>query len=163
MDKQLTRPSRNRTLTCVAATWPRDSFIAYLGNLMDRAGIRDYAQLSRITGVNASQFSNWQNGVAQPSLPNLTRIAPALNVAPVALWLAAGLVTADELDLSGQVDLTVLPHEFRALVDLYNARGRTDEQRAQIRAHINVAVSGLRAMFGETDIAGATSRARRAG
>jgi transcriptional regulator with XRE-family HTH domain len=147
----------------VPATWPRENFLRYLDDLMRHAGIRDFAELSRRTGVNPSQLSNWKNGVAQPSRANLTRVAKVLDAAPVRLWVAAGLATADELDLTGQVDLTVLPPEFRALVDFYNARGRTDEQRAQIRAHINVAVSGLRAMFGETDTAGATSRSRRAG
>lgn len=159
----MTRSPRGRTLSCVPATWPREGFLRYVDDLMRKAEIRDFAELSRRSGVNPSQFSNWRNGVAQPSRANLTRIAKVLDVAPVRLWVAAGIATEDELDLSGQVDLTVLPREILDLIALYNATGRTDEQRALIRAHINVAVSGLRMMFGETDSAGASPRARRAG
>lgn len=158
--EQVTEPSRRRSLTCVAATWPREEFNAHLDKLMRRGGIADRADLARRSGVNPSQLSNWKHGVTQPSRANLTRIATVLDVAPVTLWMVAGLVTEDELDLSGQVDLTVVPAEFRDLLDLYSTPGRTDEQRETIRAHVRIAVSGLRALFGETEVS--PTRARRA-
>jgi transcriptional regulator with XRE-family HTH domain len=139
--------------------WDHRPFVAYLDAAMSTAGIRTDAELARLSGVGQQQLSTWRRGV-QPSARLLNKLAPALRVPARDLYRLTGWQPADE---DTAPPSPVLPPEFRALVDLYNARGRTDEQRAQIRAHINVAVSGLRAMFGETDNAGATSRSRRAG
>lgn len=112
------------------ANWPVEEFNAYLRALMTAAGIADYAELSRVTKVNQTQFSNWRHGKTQPGRANLKRIAPHLGVPPVLLYLQAGLDETDDLDLAEAPDVTVWPAEFRELREIYErfaAAGRGDE------------------------------------
>jgi len=96
----------------VPISWPAEEFREYLRALMDRAGIADYAELSRRSGVSQTQFSHWRRGNAQPSRESLAKIAPVLGAPTVNLWLAAGLAGVDQLNLSDTPDLRVLPAEF---------------------------------------------------
>lgn len=97
---------------------------------MDAVGIADYAELSRVTGVNQSQFSNWRRGRSQPSAATLKRIAPALDTPPVKLYIMAGLDSEADLDLSQEPDFSALPKAFHDLREVYEraaAAGRGDE------------------------------------
>lgn len=134
----------------VAKTWPVAEFQEYLRALMDAAGIVDFAELSRRSGVGQWQFSTWKQGKNQPSVTNLRRIAPVLGVPLVKLQLAAGLAAEDELDLSDQVDLTVLPAELRDFIDLYLG-GLTDEQQQYARRALTHLSVGLRAELAKVD------------
>jgi len=145
--EQSTQVTQEIRVPCVPATWPVEDFNRYLAALMDRANIRTPAELSGLTGVNASQFSNWKAGKSQPSRESLARIAPVLDVRPVHLWMAAGLVTASQLDSEQDVDLTVLPNEFRSLVDLYMAADTNGQDF--IRQQMAIFVRGLSALLSE--------------
>lgn len=112
---------------------------------MTAAHISDYAELSRRSGVSETQLSNWRRGLAQPSRESLKRIAPVLAVQPVKLYLAAAINDVEELDLTGQVDLTVLPEEIRDFIALYLDPRLTDDQRRYARQTVAYIASGLRA------------------
>lgn len=112
---------------------------------MDAAGIENFAELSRLTGVSQNQFSNWRRGLAQPSRENLRKIAPAVNLrSPVTLYLAAGLEEQEHLELDSAPDFTVLPRPFQDLREVYEqlkALGRDDI----VLSSITVLVGGLHA------------------
>lgn len=122
-----------------------EEFNSYLRALMDRAGIENYAELSRLTGVSQNQFSNWRRGLAQPSRETLRRITDALGLkSPVTLYLAAGLEEQEHLELDAAPDFTVLPKPLQDLHDVYErakALGRED----LVLSSISVLVAGLRA------------------
>lgn len=155
------RPSPN--FNCVPATWPIEEFNAYLRSLMDNAQIADYAELSRLTGVSQTQFSNWRRGLTQPGRRSLKRIAPALGLrSPVTLYLAAGLDEQEDLELESQPDFTVLPKPFQDLVEVYEqlkALGLEDMALSSIR----VVVAGLKAELQERRADQPTRRRRKAG
>lgn len=126
--------------------WPHQEFREYLRALMNNAGIADYAELSRLTGLNQSLFSNWRKGQTQPSQQSLRKIAPTLGVSPAKLYIAAGLSGAEELDLSSQPDLRVIPREFQDLIELYD--GLSADQQSYARRSVAHLVAGLRAEIG---------------
>jgi transcriptional regulator with XRE-family HTH domain len=132
------------------AKWPHEEFATYLRALMTEAGIPDYAELSRLTGVNQTQFSNWRRGISRPSRENLGKVAKVLGVRPVNLWLVAGLTDEEELDLAERPDLTVLPREFIALLELWQDGRLTEQQRDFLRMSVATLVSGLRNQLGES-------------
>lgn len=122
-----------------------EEFREYLLACMDRAGVADYAELSRITGVSQTQLSNWRYGKSQPSQASLRKIAPALGVAPVNLYIAAELNDSAELELTQVPDLRVGPREFQDLAELWDDARLTDEQRSFVRRSVATLVAGLRA------------------
>jgi transcriptional regulator with XRE-family HTH domain len=127
-----------------------DQFREYLRALMDAAGIADYAELSRLTGVNQTQFSNWRRGITQPGRTNLKKIAPVLRVPPALLYVQAGLDQHEDLDITEAPDLTVWPREFHQLHDVYEAyaaAGRADE----VLDAVGTLVLGLAARMGTND------------
>ena len=129
--------------------------------LMTAAHISDFAELSRLSGVSQTQLSNWRRGLAQPSKESLKRIAPTLGVQPVRLYLAAGVNDAEELDLSGQVDFTVLPAEIKDFIALYLDGGLTADQQRYARQTVSYLTAGLRAELANSP--GKPSGRRRAG
>lgn len=129
----------------VPTSWPADAFRDYLRALMDAAGIPDYAELSRLSGVSQTQFSHWRRGNARPSRESLAKIAPILGVAAVSLWLAADLANPDELALADAPDMRVLPREIRELADLFDTPGLTEEQKSYVRRSVSTLTAGLRA------------------
>lgn len=141
---RVTADGKASTLSPMSTAWPVEEFQEYLRALMDEARIANFGELSRLTGVSENQFSRWKLGKSQPSAANLRRIAPALDVAPVALFIAAGLNDPAELDLD-QPDLTVVPAEIRDLISLYGDDRLKDEQRSFIRQSIANLTAGLRA------------------
>lgn len=142
---RVTRAEKSPTVACVPTSWPVDEFRAYLRALMDAAGIPDYAELSRLSGVSQTQFSNWRRGLSQPSRPALKKVAPVLGLkSPVTLYLAAGIDEHEDLQLPEQVDFTVLPKQFEDLRHVYEqmkAIGRED----LVLSSISVLVAGLKA------------------
>lgn len=143
--QRVTRDSRRPYASRVPKVWPVDEFREYLRALMDERRIPDYAELSRLSGVNQWQFSQWNRGLAQPSVKSLRKVAPILGVQPVALFIAAGLNDAEELELTQGPDLKVGPAEFRDLAELWDDPRLTDDQRSFIRSAVANLVAGLRA------------------
>lgn len=148
---RVTQRPGGRTVVFVAErrAWPYEQFADYLRALMNAAGIPDYAELSRRSGVSQTQLSNWRRGLAQPSRDNLNRIASHVDATPVQLWIAAGLVEPRQLNMDGAPDLTVLPAELRDLLDLYGSPELTEEERALIRSQARTATLGVRAIVAE--------------
>lgn len=158
---RVTTGQTGSSLPVMPKAWPVAEFQAYLRACMDAAGIEDFAELSRRTGVGQWQFSTWKQGKNQPSAASLRRIAPALGVTPLKLFLAAGVNDAEELDLSGQVDLTVLPQEIRDFIALYLDERLTDDQRRYARRAAAHLTAGLRAEMAKSQVK--PSSRRRAG
>jgi transcriptional regulator with XRE-family HTH domain len=167
-----TRPNGKISITCERVTarprtpnlslmgeWDHQPFVAYLDAAMSTARIRSDAELARLSGIGQQQLSTWRRGV-RPSTRLLDKLAPALRVPARDLYRLGGWLPANDRTSPAPA---VLPQEIRDLIDFYNAPGRTDEQRALIRAHVSVAVSGLGRLFAETDSRSAPTRARRAG
>lgn len=145
-----------------AEPWPVEDFVKYLRNLMDNASIRDFAELSRLSNVSETQFSNWRRGIAQPSKASLNKVAPVLGVKPVRLWFAAGLATMDDLDLGEAPDLTELP-----MVELDDVRQMlkdpriTDEDRQFVKQQLRLITSWVQTEMDRRGAAGGPAVRRR--
>ncbi len=124
------------SLDCVPATWPYEQFADYLRALMDAAGIADYAELSRLTGVNQT----------------LKRIAPVLNQPPVKLYVMAGLSVEADFDLSQQPDFTALPKPFHDLRETYERAVAAGEGDKMLEA-MSLLVAGLNAQLKSSSMA----------
>lgn len=147
----------------VSKSWPVEEFNAYLRALMDAAGIENYAELSRLSGVSQNQFSNWRRGLAQPSRETLRRIVEPLGLkSPVTLYLAAGLEEQEHLELEAVPDFTVLPKPFQDLRAVYEELKRVG-QEDMVLSSIRVLVDGLRAQVHGVQADQPSSRRRRAG
>jgi transcriptional regulator with XRE-family HTH domain len=144
----------------VSKPWPVEDFNQYLEALMAAKKIADRAELSRVAGIDQTQLSNWRHGKTSPSRQSLRKIAQALTVPPVNLYVAAGIDSPEDLDLSGAPDLTVLPTELRDLVDLYGSERLTEEDRTYLRRHVGLLVTGLLSDLAERP-APSTVKARR--
>jgi transcriptional regulator with XRE-family HTH domain len=140
----VTEADDGRTVLSVPVKWPHEEFTRYLLALMAEAGIGDYAELSRLSGVNQTQFSNWRKGTSRPSHDNLSKIAPHLGTKTIALWVVAGLVSEADLDLPAPLDLTVFPREFVELLELYRDERLTEDQREFVRESVAMLTSGVR-------------------
>lgn len=145
---RVTRGLLSPTVTCMPASWPVEEFRDYLRALMTGAGIADYAELSRLSGVSQTQFSNWRHGISQPSRAALKKIAPLLHVPPVLLYLQAGLDNSRDLDLSEAPDLTVWPREFHNLHAVYE-RFAAAGRGAEVLDAIATLTLGLDARIGK--------------
>lgn len=151
------------TVDCVLATWPVEDFNKYLRALMQQAEISDYAELSRLTGVSQSQFSNWRHGRTQPSRRNLKRIAPGLGLSsPLTLYLAAGLDEHEDLELDSQPDFTVLPKPFQELLEVYEQL-KLAGQEDMVLSSVRVLVDGLKAQVRGVQAGQPSGPRRRAG
>jgi transcriptional regulator with XRE-family HTH domain len=124
--------------------WPYEDFIAFVDARKVVMKIATDAEMARRSGIPSSILSRWRSGQMQPSRDNLRKLAPVLGVAPVALWVAAGLAHPDEMDLSGPVDLTVQPPELLDLMDLYDDARLTDDDRDYMRRTVTTLVSSVR-------------------
>lgn len=132
-------------------SWPVEEFNAYLEGLMNRAGIADREELGRLSDVNSATLSRWKFGTKQPSRGTLDRLAGVLNVKPALLWIAAGLASADDLDLAQEPDLRVLPTEVRNLIDLLSEPRLPQDERDQLLAHVGLLISGVYARLDQAD------------
>lgn len=124
--------------------WPYREFMEYLRVLMDAARIADDVQLYQRADVAQSVFSRWKRGESQPSRANLRKLAAVLDVPAAKLFAAAGLMGADELDVTaGMIDPATLPAELRDLIDLYLSH-LNDDQRSYARRAVAHLTAGLR-------------------
>lgn len=113
---QVTRRPGGRTVFGVSKSWPHEAFNIELESIAVAAGLPERswrAELSRLSGVSQTQLSNWKAGTHRPSKGSLRSIAEAINeIAPqidvtlLALEVAAGLTTTEELQSSGTVLFT---------------------------------------------------------
>lgn len=85
------------------------TFDEYMEAAMQVAGYRSNAALSRASGVATSSMSRWRNGVEQPSVEGLRRLAAALRVPILHLMVAADMMTWQEAELPGPLTLPVPP------------------------------------------------------
>lgn len=159
---RVTRREKSPTVTYVPTSWPVDEFRDYLRALMHAAGIADYAELSRLSGVSQTQFSNWRRGLSQPSRQALKRLVEPLGLrSPVMLYLAAGIDQHEDLELAAAPDFTVLPAPFHELLQVYEelkAIGQEDVALSSVR----VLADGLRAQLRGVQAGQPSSRRRRA-
>lgn len=148
---RVTHTRDSPTVDCVPATWPVEEFAEYLRTLMANAGIADFAELSRLSGVNQSQFSLWRRGKTQPSRQNLKRIYGPLGLkSPVTLYVAAGLDAEEDLELGERLDFTVLPQPFSDLHEVYERMNDLGRGPEALRS-ISVLVAGLKAEIAEIE------------
>lgn len=78
---------------------PRTTFGWYLRARMDAQGFRSDGDLEAASGVSASLISRYQSGGISPTVQNLRKLAPYLNVTLGELMVEAGLATAEELGM----------------------------------------------------------------
>lgn len=143
--EQVTAPDAGPTVHPVAdadSSWPAETFNRYLGNLMKASGIADYAELSRLSGVNQTNLSNYKLGRAQPSIEILNRLADVLQVKPVLLWIQAGRVSPSDLDLSGEPRFEVAPPEVRELAAIVEKLPESD--RRSLLDAVSMLIAGYR-------------------
>lgn len=124
--------------------WPWGDFVEYVEALKIREGIPSDAKLAQLADIPSSVLSRWKSGQMQPGRDNLRKLAGPLKVPPVNLWVAAGLAHPDEMDLSRQVDLAVLPPEIDDLIALYRDAQASDDDRAYMCRSINGLVATVR-------------------
>lgn len=162
---RVTGRPRRPTVFCVAARWPYEQFAEYLRALMAEAGIPDYAELSRLSGVNQTQFSNWRRGISRPSRESLAKVARVVGVPTLNLVDVAGL--ADDGDeVTEEVRRpAALPAELVELLELWRDERLSDDQRATLLAAVEITVDGMRAQLGRgvSRDGGRPNRGRRAG
>jgi transcriptional regulator with XRE-family HTH domain len=149
------------TMTLVGKSWPYETFMTHLRALMDRENIADFAELSRLTGVSQTQFSNYRSGVSQPSQESLDKIAPVLHTTETALYIAAGRLKPGHLDAPSEFDMVVLPREILDLVKLYQD-APTEEARRIIRDQVAFAVRGLAIVTADDQVRPRSHRRRSA-
>jgi transcriptional regulator with XRE-family HTH domain len=66
---------------------------------MDAQGFRSDGDLEAASGVSASLISRYQSGGISPTVQNLRKLAPFLNVTLGELMVEAGLATPEELGM----------------------------------------------------------------
>jgi len=127
---------------------------------MDREGIADYAELSRLSGVSQTQFSNWRKGTHQPSQESLDRIAPVLRTTQADLYIAAGLFSPGHVGAPDDYEPSVLPREIRELIELYDSM-TTEANKRYFREQVAFALRGLKASAPEPEAPEQTERPDR--
>lgn len=124
--------------------WPAAEFRVHFEVLMRNAGIPNAAELARQAGIDPSLISKWLNGRQQPSRGNLKKVAGPLGTSPVNLYIQAGLDDEEDLDISGQIDTTVVAAVYRELLDLDNDASTTDAERSFLRESVANLIAGVR-------------------
>lgn len=85
-----------RLADVVGRAEPQDSWADWLAARMVATGFASNSDLARATGVPDSVISRWRTSGTTPSIAQLRRLCPALQVSLLELLVAAGHVTADE-------------------------------------------------------------------
>jgi len=122
------------TPTSELPSWPVESFNNYLLDAMKRAGFASRHALAETGAVSAMLLSDWKNGKVRPGLDALTRVAEALGVPKIEMWIQAGLVSRDELIIDGLPD--DVPAELHQLMDLH--RKCNAEEREALRSDLGL-------------------------
>lgn len=146
---RVTGRPRRPTVFCVAARWPYEEFGTYLRALMAEAGIPDYAELSRLSGVNQTQLSNWRRGLSRPSRESLAKVARALGVPTANLVMVAGLADDGDEVTEESPRPAKLPPELVDLLELWRDDRLSDEQRMALLTFVSLTVDGVRAQLGK--------------
>lgn len=139
----VTRPCGAHTVSSVRE-WSHEDLSRYLDKAMRAEGVRNDAELSRLSGVKQTQISNWRRGLNRPTADLLDRIARTLNVPAVTLYALAGRMPSDD---GAAPDLTVLPPELRDLIALWTDPGLGDSDRETLLINIRTIVRGMRALL----------------
>lgn len=109
------------------------TFDEYMEAAMRVAGFSSNAALSRASGVATSSMSRWRNGVEQPSVEGLRRLANVLDVPIRHLIVAAGMMTWQEAGLPGPLTLPV-PADIDALIAKVAESPMSDEAKQDVIA-----------------------------
>lgn len=127
-----------------------EAFGDYLTAVRNEAGFANDAALARAAGVRASIISRWRRGEMRPGHENLNRIAAAVRIPAVNLWIVAGLADPEDLDMSEAPDISVLPREFIDLIELWRDDRLKEADREFVRRQISILVAGMRGELGES-------------
>lgn len=73
----------------------------WLAERMNATGFGSNSDLGRATGVPDSVISRWRTSGTTPSIAQLRRLCPALQVSLLELLVAAGHITAEEAGVTG--------------------------------------------------------------
>lgn len=130
----------------LVAEWEPDELFGYLDAVAEAQGIKNDAELARVTGVNQTQIGNWREGKSRPSMKLLARAAAGLDVPEENLYVLGGWIKPSG-PKPKRPDLAVLPREFADLIDLYVGAGGDD--RRLILEHLRVSLRGLRGLVAE--------------
>jgi transcriptional regulator with XRE-family HTH domain len=120
--------------------WPVEQFNTYLEAAMQAAGIRDRQHLSKLTGLNNTQFSYWKRGISQPTRDSLEKLAPVLDVPVNALLVEAG--RANVADYEVAPDTSLIPKQFRELLAVYEQA--PESERRTLLSTLEVLTAGVR-------------------
>lgn len=120
--------------------WAYEDFGEFLDARMNHQGIRNDAELSRLSGVKQTQISNWRRNLARPTPESLDKIAAVLKVPSVILYQLAGHLPEND---PVERDYDDTPPELRNLVDLYRSDRLTDGDRAFLLRSATALVSHL--------------------
>lgn len=128
--------------------WPFDEFSEYLTLLRNRAGITTDKQLAEAAGIYPSYMTRWRSGELKPSQESLKKVAKALGVRPGDLWVMAGLVDADDLNVAEGILGPTLPPELQELLDLYADPRINESERETLLTSARMGVATVRSMAG---------------
>lgn len=128
---------------------PRTTFGWYLRTRMDAQGFASDGDLEAASGVSASLISRYQSGDISPTVQNLRKLAPYLDVTLGELMVEAGLATPEELGMVANAR-TAEPLD-RSLVEaqrLLADEALADEAKDYLRDTIKGAIAYWRQQLG---------------
>lgn len=111
------------------------TFDEYMAAAMRVAGYPSNASLSRASGVATSSMSKWRNGIEQPSVDGLRRLAGVLRVPLLHLIVAAGMMTWEEAGLPEPLTLPV-PPDIEALINKIAASPMSVDAKEEVIAEL---------------------------
>jgi transcriptional regulator with XRE-family HTH domain len=119
-----------------------DTFGEYLRQLMRAAGYEKAADLVKVAGISHGNLSRWLEGSSVPSIEALRRISPHLGVGLVPLMIRAGLVTKEELGVTGSPAPAgpPLPPIVRDIILRLTGPGLTERQKRALVNHLEYSV-----------------------
>ncbi|WP_440568348.1 helix-turn-helix domain-containing protein [Stenotrophomonas sp. STK17_22] len=124
------------------------NFPITLRNARERAGLTQ-RELGERAGVNFSQISRYEQGIALPRPGMLLKLADALGVTPEFLRKGEDLVHVDMVDPDGgRIPIAFPASEMDRIRHAAKASGRTVEEEI-----LSMVLNGIRALEGELELA----------
>jgi len=126
--------------------WPRVEFLTWLDAIKRNLGAGSDYQLAQRLGIGHTLISGWRSGRQRPSVQKLNIIAERLGEDPRRLWVLAGCADAAViglLDDDGPSTTYVVPNEIQRLLDLYNDRRLSQDDRDILLRHLAIVATGL--------------------
>jgi transcriptional regulator with XRE-family HTH domain len=123
----------------------------YLRGRMDACGYASDGDLESVSGVSASLISRYQSGDISPTVQNLRKLAPFLNVTLGELMVEAGLATAEELGMVPHVRPADAESLDRGLVEAQRLLGDpalAEEAKDYLRETVKSAIVYWRQQLG---------------